>query len=408
MFPEQNENNLNTSSPKKFTRDPRPSYNSRFYIAEKGGTSQVIVLDRYADLTDDQLNFLDAFGAPQRTQFVQNNKDKSKEIVKSGFAWYEHTLKHEGKFLQLPCGQNHKITPKSRVSLLKQLTITNNSDFQSVMNRLDSTDSEWYFANTIPDDTLNFIVDCAIEAFRPSVRDYYSLALGAKMDDDGVPCRFCEMDRVAKSANKDAQSTSGRKIARTIVNVGLSYKLKDGTEVVNPLQLLTTGAKFDAIVRTLEAEKRGGKKKGHEGLFCCLCEVSRSGAGPSSGDGITWEDTLTPEQVLAYNPNALIYLDKAKFLQLLTQDGHHRFHLLRASAPNMIKTIDDAISAFDTIFPEALWIGNTADYRAITVPRSPSYLRAFFGESEKVVKSLQPTASASKFAPQPNEDDIPF
>lgn len=408
FFPDQNENNLNTNNNKKtFARDPRPSYNSRFYIAQKGGTAQVIVLDRYADLTPDQLNFLDAFGAPQRTQFVQNNKDKTKEVIKSGFAFYEHTLKHEGRFLQMPCGQNHKVTPKSRVALLKALTIANNSDFQNIMNRLDSTDSEWYFANTIPDDTLEFITNCAIDAFRPSVRDYYSVALGQKLDDDGVPCRFCEMDRVAKVANKDAQSSSGRKIARTVVNVGLEYTLKDGTQIKNPLQLFTTGAKFDAIVRALEAEKRGGKKKGHEGLFCCLCEVSRSGAGPSSGDGITWEDTLTPEQVLEYNPNALIYLDKAKFLQLLTQDGHLRFHLLRASAPNMIKSVDDAVKAFDSIFPDPLWIGNTADYRAITIPRTPSYLRSFFGETEKPVKSLQPTAPVG-FAVQPNEDDIPF
>lgn len=409
FFPEQNENTNTTTQKKNIARSPRPGYNSRFYIAQKGGKNMVVFLDRYADLNSDQLNFLDAFGFPQRSRFVQTNKDKSKVEVESGFSFYEHTIPHNGKFFQTPCSQHTKMTAKMRIGLVNQLAISGNADYQSVMSNIGSADADWFLANQLNNDTLDFLVNCAPEAFRNSVRDVYSLPIGAKFDDDGVPCRFCEQDRISKekaAANGSVgQSTSGRKILRTVVNVGLEYDLKDGTKVKNPLQLLPVGSTFDSLVRDLEAEKRGGKKKAHTGLFGCLVEISRSAKGASSGDSLSWEDSLTPEQVLSYNPNAVFMLDKKTFEAMLSENGYTRYHMLRAAAPNLIRSVEDAINVFVQLFGDGIWLGNTADYRAITFPKSPSYLRNLFGETEsKKVTSLNPKSSF----PDVDDKDIPF
>lgn len=395
--------NTTGETKQRWTPDVRPGYLSRFFLKRREECDVVFLDDDTGNLTTDQQRFLAAFGFPQGSKIkIKPDKNADPVDVVTGFSWYDHTIMlGQNRIINVPCGKYLKMTPFARVVMLNHLSCLNANSL--IVDNRNSLDSEWYMSHRVPKNIIDALASGAHDAFRAGVVDFYNTPLGEPFSDGGSACRFCTIEKEAKERGDKSNSASTRKIARTVIALK-TITLKSG-DVTNPLLLHCVGTKGDGPLRIARDITKGGRQKGRPGLQFSQYTIARSGdeKSPSVGDSLIFTDELTKEAVLALNPNAIIDLTHTMFDTMLLENSAYRFHMLRAAAPTVISSLDDARNKFAELFPDGYVLPRTADYFGITFPRVPSYIRTILGEQTNV-----PTPPNAKAEELEDDGDVPF
>lgn len=399
---DQHTRTSNSGTKQKYTPDPRVSI-WPFWL--KSGTSQeVIFLDDPENFSLQQLNFLKAIGYARQGTFTDKKDGGVKEIV-TGVNTYIHKVKLGPKsFQDFVCSRHFRMRAFDRVSYMKSFGVLSNPAFVAPPG--------WYLETRVSTEVIELAVECANPVFERSIREVLAIGLGEQFNDNGTPCRFCAE---GSADDKDSQNKAGRKIFRTIMSLQ-TYKKADGTEVKNPLHLFAIGAKADSGWRQEYASTTIRKQKSRLGLGASVYLLKRSDGDkiPSTGDGFSFVESLSPQEVAELNPLAYTNLTSDNVADFFEADNNYRYHLLRAASPKNVHSVESALSAFNELFPDGVLLANTAAYNQILLPKTPSHIQSLLGESAQETPVTQPrkpsTPVLATTAKSSGDgfDDVPF